>query len=1793
MKKIFLAAFTLGLLSVFSQSDNCSTAGTLAVNTSCVGTAGTTAGATQSIPGCSGAADDDVWYKFTATGTSHVVTVNSSATFDAVAQMFSGTCGSLTSLFCQDVNFSGQSETIYATGLTAGNTYFIRVYHYGTGSASSTFTICVTTPPAAPANNSCFTPTALTVNASCVNTAGTSYGATQSYTSTCGGTPDDDVWYTFVANNAQQVITVTPSGSMDPVFEVLSGSCGAFTSLYCVDNTLSGSVETVTAAGLTPGQTYYVRVFDYYGGNGGYPFQICVSGNAGTGDNPCNAYVLPSVDSDCNYMQFSNNSATATGVGLAPTPASCGGSSPFQGGFSASSHDVWFSVVVPSTGSIYVTPQPNMGTGSITDGVLAIYSGACGSLTQIACNDDHNYPGSANDLQPYIAATGLTPGATVYIRYWGYGSSTGNFGICVSSPTNDACANALYICDLNGYSASTSAAYTPDRPCNMRGDNEDLAGNDIPDGTSVASGGYPAGIFGLGGSWGTGQPGTGIYDVNINNNSWIKFTAAAATATFSVSVGNCWVGNYPSGGIQMQIFSGTNCCNFIPVSDFKESSTGFTLSANGLTAGQTYYLMIDGFAGDICNYTIKANSGVLFPGITAAPSSVCYGDSTTLTGPAGATSYQWAPGGQTTQTVVVAPPSTMTYTCIAGGICGYKQTLTKTITVNPKPTILINGAATSSLTACTASTLTLTASGGTNYSWSTGQTTSTISVGPPAAGATTVYTITGTDANGCQNTATLSVTGLPLPTFTLSNSNPSVCFGQSVTITAGPGTLTYSWSTGASVQTITVSPSGNTSYTATATDGNGCKSSLVANVTVLQLPTITTTSATICAGQTATVTASGGSTYSWSNAQTGGSISVSPGSTTNYTVTGTGANTCTNTAVASVTVNQLPNVTVNSGVVCSGTGTTLNAGGATTYSWSNSQSGPSISVTPTTTTSYTVTGIDGNNCSASAVATVTVNPVPVLAGTPSVTPSNCGGSTGAITGVSVTGSGTLTYTWTNSSNVVVGNSPNLNNQPAGVYNLSVTDQNGCSSTFGPFSITNPGAPSAPTVVANDTTVCEGQTIILTASSSTPGATFTWTGPGLTSTSPTVTLSPAQVNQSGIYAVTASAAGCTGPAQNINVTVYALPVVSAASQSNSYCSGSSIGLFGSGGGTYSWTGPGSFSSTQQNPSIPNSTSANAGTYTLVVTDANGCVNTDTAQVIINQTPSVTGISAANTTICEGQSIQLSATSNPPGATFSWTGPNGFSSSLQNNTIPNASVVQGGTYSVSVNANGCTSATATVVVLVNPNPTAVAVASNTLICSGNSIVLTGAGGGTYSWNGPGGFSSTSQNNTINNAQVTAAGTYTLVVTNGFNCTDTAATTVAINPTPTVSISSAGATICEGQPFQLNANATPAGSSFSWSGPGAYSSNQANNTIPNASPAQGGVYTVNATLNGCASTSATVSIVVNANPTASAAISNTVICSGNNVNLSGGGNGTYSWSGPGGFTSNQQNVSMANVPAAGSGTYTLVVTNTSNCTDTATVSLTVNQTPAAPITTGGSTCTGDTLVLLANGAPTINWYSDAALTNLVLANSPTLTPTAFGSQVYYVTSTSSNGCVSSTATVSASYYNLQAGAGADVYTGYAPLQVNFSSTVAGATNPSFNWTFGDNNTAGIQNPSNTYNNGGSFTVTLIVTDVNGCIDTVLLNIKIEEDMLVIIPNIFTPNSDDINDIFTPTIRGAKSAEGIIFNRWGQLVYSWNSLVASWDGKMNNGNPATDGTYFYIIKVTSLKGVTKEYTGPLTLTR
>ncbi|NRD21629.1 T9SS type A sorting domain-containing protein [Winogradskyella litoriviva] len=294
-------------------NDSCTDAIELTPSITCSSTTGTTVGATQSLSGCAGAADDDVWYSFVATSTDHTITVEAGTINDIVFQVFSGGCGG-SSIICRDGTGGGSTETTTLTGLSIGTEYHIRVYSYFSGSGQTgTFDICVeelpvTNPP--PPNDDCANAISLTPSFICNPVTGTTIGGTQSFTG-CSGTADDDVWYSFVATRPEHVITVEAISINNIAFEVFVGGCtGSGTSLACVNNTLNSAPETTTLTALNVGTTYHVRVYsrqNITADNG--TFTICIqetcqiTTDLGTASLACpsvNAGGLGSSGSDVN-----------------------------------------------------------------------------------------------------------------------------------------------------------------------------------------------------------------------------------------------------------------------------------------------------------------------------------------------------------------------------------------------------------------------------------------------------------------------------------------------------------------------------------------------------------------------------------------------------------------------------------------------------------------------------------------------------------------------------------------------------------------------------------------------------------------------------------------------------------------------------------------------------------------------------------------------------------------------------------------------------------------------------------------------------------------------------------------------------------------------------------------------------------------------------------------------------------------------------------------------------------------------------------------------------------------------------------------------------------------------------------------------------------------------------------------------------------------------------------------------------------------------------------------------------
>jgi serine protease len=337
------------------------------------------------------------------------------------------------------------------------------------------------------------------------------------------------------------------------------------------------------------------------------------------------------------------------------------------------------------------------------------------------------------------------------------------------------------------------------------------------------------------------------------------------------------------------------------------------------------------------------------------------------------TSWNWSfPGGSpatsTSQnaTVTYTAPGTYTITHTSANATGTSTPVSQTITVSANPTVAVSNAS-----ICPGTSTTINASGALTYAWNTGANTASISVTPTVA---TNYTVTGTNAAGCINTKTVSVSINATPTVAaISN---TICIGNIATLSAS-GATTYSWNTGATSSSISVTPTVATNYTVIGTNTLGCTNTKTVSVAVNPLPNVAATSATICAGSSGTLTASGATTYSWNTGSTATSLIVSPSSNTIYTVTGTSSTGCVKTTTASIIVGAAPSISVNSSTICEGSSATLSASGVTTYTWNTSSNTSSISVSPTSTSIYTITGnLVGCSVAAIQTATVTVNALP-------------------------------------------------------------------------------------------------------------------------------------------------------------------------------------------------------------------------------------------------------------------------------------------------------------------------------------------------------------------------------------------------------------------------------------------------------------------------------------------------------------------------------------------------------------------------------------------------------------------------------------------------------------------------------------------------------------------------------------------------------------------------------------------------------------------------------------------------
>jgi len=679
---------------------------------------------------------------------------------------------------------------------------------------------------------------------------------------------------------------------------------------------------------------------------------------------------------------------------------------------------------------------------------------------------------------------------------------------------------------------------------------------------------------------------------------------------------------------------------------------------------------------------------------------ICAGATVPLTS-SGGTSYSWAPAaGLNTTTgasVNASPTTTTTYTVSITNSCGLVIKDSAIIRVsNTKLT------PTSTPAACSNNgSVSVTATGGINpynYTWSGGQTTTTVN--NLSSG---TYTINTTDSLGCPATATVNVVGTPaLRDSIVSFTNVSVACGSNGTavdgVKGGLGPYSYSWNT-TPVQT---SPNASNlaagSYTCTVTDANSCTAT--ATVTIAQPGALTAsisgTSNVSCNGGnngTATGSVTGGTgpySYSWNTAPVQTTQTATGLMAGTYTVSVTDANGCTVTAIATITQPAALRDSIASftNVLCNGqsNGTATNGvkggTGPYNYAWCNGQTTSIATALPVGSCTITVT--DANLCTATATVTIT-QPTPLQL-TASAFPATCNGTcNGSATVIPSGGTTPYTYGWSNGTSTA-----NVNNLCAGNYSVVVTDANGCVHDTNPLTVTQPPA-IRDSVVTSTNELCFGQTngsITAGVTGGTGAYTYSW------NTTPVQATATATGLAAGNYSVMIKDAnGCK---DSLSQTITQPPLLTITPPAPvSICNGQSTLLQPVvNGGTTTYTYQWNTGTTTDTMTVNPVTST---TYTLVVTDANGC--TAQATAIVNVALPLSIKAPVSTAICPGSTATLTATASGGDGTYTyvWTpGP------IPGQTVKVTPLVTT-TYTVTV-ADGCGTppASTNMVVIVDPLP-----------------------------------------------------------------------------------------------------------------------------------------------------------------------------------------------------------------------------------------------------------------------------------------------------------------------------------------------------------------------------------------------------------------------------------------------------------------------------------------------------------
>jgi len=1040
----------------------------------------------------------------------------------------------------------------------------------------------------------------------------------------------------------------------------------------------------------------------------------------------------------------------------------------------------------------------------------------------------------------------------------------------------------------------------------------------------------------------------------------------------------------------------------------------FTGSTIALTpSATTCFSLIGSNGGNCVTYTgaciyVSAGSTPSISGIF----NICQGNYTTLYA-SGGTSYTWSPGGSNGTSISVSPSVTTCYTLAASGCSTGVNYAVRCVTVAPAPVISISG----NTSVCLGNSATLTASGASTYSWASisGSFSGSSIVVTPST--TTCYTAIGANNFGCYGYSTLCVSVSQGTPITVTGSS-TICAGSSVVLQAF-GASNFTWMPGSLVgDSIVVTPTVSTCYTVYGSSGSGCNSYAVKCITVLPNSSVSISGAnSVCSGSYIVLYASGGSSYTWSpgGAHTT-SIVVSPSVSACYTLAGTGCSGVSY-AVKCITVNPSPVLSVSGNMtVCAGSGATLTAAGANTYTWYTGVgtfTGSTVVLTSSANTCYSLVGTNSFGCPGFSGGCIAVQGINL---TFSGNTTICSGSS-----TTLTVNGAQTYTW---SNGMTGSSIVVSPTATTCYTVIGNNQSGCNgsgvvcvyvnpkptiytssgffcagqsntlSAFGantytwqPFGLTGanivitPTAAGCYTVFGTSTSGCTnsvvgcysvvpgGSVSILGSNISCSGAPLTLTATGSQNytwmpgniVGSTISVSP---SISTCYTVISNNSGCVSSAVKC-VSVQSGPTITTGGV-NSMCAGSTTTLFANGASSYTWL-PGNITG-----AVVVVTPTASVCYTVVGTNANGCVGLGYHCIQLMPRPT---ISTSGNIFCSGIPGVLIAQG---ASTYTWApfGLNGSSISITPSVTSCYTVTGTGSNGCTNSVVGCYS--------VLPSPL-ITITGNSVICAGGSTTLFGSGALSYTW-APSGSHSAS---IVVSPSVSTC--YTLTGANSNGCISKVVKCIIVQPGAQLNVSGANI-ICAGSSANLLVSGA---NTYTWS-------NGSNSPFITISPSVSTCYTVTGTTAGGCVGSAVKCVSVQPAPMLSIS-GPTSVCYGSSAVLVASGASSYLWN-------TGATTSVISIPTFTSNVYTVTGSN-GNCSSVKSITVVVRPRPAIYIYRTDSIfnhdsiiCAGNAVNLAATGAASYTWSTGS--------NSYFITVTPSVTTTYTVSGTNSFGCSNSNA-------------------------------------------------------------------------------------------------------------------------------------------------------------------------------------